>query len=58
MIPIMKKTIVSTDNAELDKIRKLPRSRNNLPKNSCKSSFDISNNSIPKLNERNANAIR
>lgn len=58
IIPIMKNAIVSTDNAELDKIKKLPNSRNSLPKNRCISYFEIKSNNIPKLKERNAKAIR
>ena len=58
MSPIMKNTIISFDSAELDKIKKPVSRRNSLLKKSCKSFFDININSIPKLKERNANAIR
>ena len=58
MSPIMKNTIVSIDNAELDKIRKPASRRNSLPKKRYNSFFEIKINSIPKLKERKANAIR
>jgi len=54
----MKNTIISFDSAELDKIKKPVSRRNSLLKKSCKSFFDININSIPKLKERKANAIR